>query len=239
MHVLVVDDLRLNRIVLGRLLRSLDLHVIEACDGRAGLEAYLQRGGDVGMVFMDIMMPVCNGIQAVLSIRSAESRQGWLPVPIVAFTSEDVAHGSPLWLECMQSGFNDVVPKPMNKGFAVQLLCRWMPSLRQRAAAPCSPATRGSSSVDGVVCSACGGSAATAAPCSRCGSGSSSAKVAATLMQPPQPLRWQLGLASDSTGDSGSCTSVQQLRSSSSGAEQGGFAHAEVEASSRQRLPLG
>lgn len=54
-------------------------------------------------------MPVCNGIQAVLSIRSAESRQGWLPVPIVAFTSEDVAHGSPLWLECMQSGFNDVV----------------------------------------------------------------------------------------------------------------------------------
>lgn len=139
---------------------QLDLHVIEACDGRAGLEAYLQHGRDVGMVFMvsgmqglqptwcarptaaappscrccgagrrprrklalcrtprappprppqDIMMPVCNGIQAVLSIRSAESRQGWLPVPIVAFTSEDVAHGSPLWHECMQSGFNDVV----------------------------------------------------------------------------------------------------------------------------------
>lgn len=48
-----------------------------------------------------------------LSVRlpscSAESQHGWLPVPIVAFTSEDVRHGSPTWHQCMRSGFNDIV----------------------------------------------------------------------------------------------------------------------------------
>ncbi|KAL4422584.1 hypothetical protein ABPG75_008781 [Micractinium tetrahymenae] len=234
MNVLVVDDQPLNRILLGTLLRSLNLHVIEACDGRAGLEAYLQYGRNVGMVFMDIMMPVCNGIQAVLSIRSAESRQGWLPVPIVAYTSEDVAAGSPLWHECMQSGFNDVVPKPVNKRYAVQLLCRWMPGLQQRCAAPGSLAASsphsGVSSDDELVCSSCAGSAATSASCSQCAS--SSAQVAASLMRPPQPAH---ALPGGSSGGGGSSASVQQLHSSAGSAAGGEPSGPELEACSPRR----
>lgn len=355
---------------------QLNLKVIEACDGRAGLEAYLQHGSDVAMVFMvcaagraqargagrkavdsiaasgrdgrwhaqcpaaatcllrptcsappprcvqDIMMPVCNGIQAVLSIRSAESRRGWLPVPIVAFTSEDVARGSPLWRECMQSGFNDVVvsaprrvplcsarrlgavglrtrcciadgmaasrhgpvlagavdgacaapqrkgrtgqtadagmcvgssprlctsrnpvaqPKPMDKRYAVQLLCRWMPGLQQQHAPPTSPSASsprsGASSDEGFACSACASSVGASASCSRCSS--SSAQVAASLMQLPQPLRQQGVAGGCSTNDGGSSATVQHLRGSEASTAQGEHGGAEQEACSPGRLPLG
>lgn len=84
--------------------------MIEACDGRQGLQAYLQHGrAAIAFVFLDLMMPVCDGFHAALGIRSVESRRGWLPVPLVAYTSEDVRRGSPTWLQCMHAGFNDVV----------------------------------------------------------------------------------------------------------------------------------
>jgi CheY-like chemotaxis protein len=89
---------------------QLNLDVIEACDGRQGLQAYLQHGrAAIAFVFLDLMMPVCDGFHAALGIRSVESRRGWLPVPLVAYTSEDVRRGSPTWLQCMHAGFNDVV----------------------------------------------------------------------------------------------------------------------------------
>lgn len=119
----------------------------------------------------------------------------------------------------------------MSKHYAVELLCRWMPGLRQLGEPPCSPAASGVSSDDEVACSSCAGSAATPASCSQCGS--SSAKVAASLMQPPQrpPMRRQQGLASGSSaGEGGSSTSVQQLHSASAGTARGEHASAEPEA---------
>ncbi|KAI7839137.1 hypothetical protein COHA_007140 [Chlorella ohadii] len=146
MSVLVVDDQAVNRVVIGALLRSLNLDVIEATNGREGLLAYLRHGRErIAFVFLDLVMPVWDGFRAALSIRSAENQRGWQQVPIVAYTSEDVQHGSPLFDKCMASGFNGVVPKPMNRRDATQLLSRWLPSVSGQPASSGSRHSAGSS----------------------------------------------------------------------------------------------
>jgi hypothetical protein len=55
------------------------------------------------------MMPVLDGWATALKMRRAEEEHDWLSVPIVAYTSEDVPLGSPMWMRCIESGMNDVV----------------------------------------------------------------------------------------------------------------------------------
>ncbi len=60
---LVVDDVKENRDVLTKLLEDVDIKVIEAKNGKAGIEQFKQESPDI--VFMDIRMPVMDGLEAI------------------------------------------------------------------------------------------------------------------------------------------------------------------------------
>lgn len=68
MRALVLDDSRAMRMVLSRLLRERGWDVVEAADGREGLEV-LASGPPPQLALVDWNMPVMNGLDFVRAVR--------------------------------------------------------------------------------------------------------------------------------------------------------------------------
>ncbi len=67
--VLVIDDSKLARVCLMRLLEARDLDVIEASSVDEGMLA-LHTDNDIGAVFMDAMMPDKDGFEGISMIKN-------------------------------------------------------------------------------------------------------------------------------------------------------------------------
>jgi signal transduction histidine kinase len=118
-RILAVDDQALNRHVLKRLLEKSG-HTVETC--RNGLEAVeAVKGGHFDIIFMDVEMPEMSGVEASKVIRSTGRDQGHLP--IIAVTAHtDASHLS----QCMDSGMNDAIQKPINKELLDRAVTKWV-----------------------------------------------------------------------------------------------------------------
>ncbi len=86
LDILLVEDVEMNQMVASRMLKELGHSVTIVADGKQALEAVSSHHYD--MVFMDIQMPVMDGVQSTLAIRELE-RQGILgeKTVIVAMTA--------------------------------------------------------------------------------------------------------------------------------------------------------
>jgi adenylate cyclase len=104
--LLVVDDNRVNRLLLGRLLEQLGHTVSFAENGREALEALRQR--HVDLVLLDIEMPEMDGYQ-VLEALAADPNLRHLPVVMMSSVEEvdSVAR-------CIEMGAEDYLFKPVN-----------------------------------------------------------------------------------------------------------------------------
>ncbi|MHC1769007.1 MAG: two-component regulator propeller domain-containing protein [Verrucomicrobiia bacterium] len=107
----VVDDVRENREVLCRMLTDLGCEVAEAENGRQGVELTCALRPDI--VFLDIRMPVMDGLQAAQKLRacfqpSAEGSPGVAP-RLVSLSASALAHEQQRYLA---AGFDDFVAKP-------------------------------------------------------------------------------------------------------------------------------
>ncbi len=104
--LLVVDDNRVNRLLLGRALEQLGHTVTFAENGREALEALRQRRVD--LVLLDIEMPEMDGYQ-VLAALAADPRLRDLPVVMMSSVEEvdSVAR-------CIEMGAEDYLFKPVN-----------------------------------------------------------------------------------------------------------------------------
>lgn len=102
LRVLVVDDNEINRLILTRAVEAFGASVRTA---ENGLEA-LDRIGEepFNLVFMDIAMPVLDGLEAT---RQARARGD--DVPVVAVTAHYSRGDEP---ELRAAGFNGLIPKP-------------------------------------------------------------------------------------------------------------------------------
>ena len=102
--VLIVDDTENNRHVLKGFLEDFPFTVLEAENGRQALQRLSENKAD--LVFMDIRMPVMDGLEAVKKIRA---REEWSHIPIVALTaSSSEFEGKKLEVK----GFNTYLRKP-------------------------------------------------------------------------------------------------------------------------------
>ncbi len=81
-HILIVDDQPINRRILGRMLDNLGYLTSFAHDGKQACAAALNSSDKFDLIFMDIVMPVMDGLQATLEIRA-----GGFTAPIVALTA--------------------------------------------------------------------------------------------------------------------------------------------------------
>jgi class 3 adenylate cyclase len=104
--LLVVDDNRVNRLLLGRALEQLGHAVTFAENGRQALEALRQRRVD--LVLLDIEMPEMDGYQ-VLEALAADPHLRELPVVMMSSVEEvdSVAR-------CIEMGAEDYLFKPVN-----------------------------------------------------------------------------------------------------------------------------
>lgn len=104
-RVLVVDDHPVNRKIVMGMLGKMGAEVDEAEDGADALDKL--SSADYNLIFMDIHMPVMNGLEASRKIR--ESNAAYSKVPIVALTAS--AFDSDIE-ESRRAGMNDFLAKP-------------------------------------------------------------------------------------------------------------------------------
>ena len=107
LRVLLVDDDRLNRLVVGTLLRQKGHRVDEAEQGKAAIEQLQQAQYD--LVLMDVHMPVLDGVTATRIIRS-DSRPAVAEIPVIGLTASVMEEEKRYYREM---GMNAVVQKPV------------------------------------------------------------------------------------------------------------------------------
>jgi CheY-like chemotaxis protein len=147
--VLVVDDKQDNRQILGRFLRLLGFDVGEAVNGAAAIELAQRTRPD--LVFMDLVMPVMDGFEAIRRLRADPSLE---PLRIVALSASafDATR-----TQSIAAGCDDFLTKPVRLDQVVELLGRelgieWLRATPGAAAAPApeARARRGPASYDGM-----------------------------------------------------------------------------------------
>lgn len=114
-NILIVDDMRTNRVILTRRLEcvhSLGIkhtQITEAVDGQDALDKFLAGKGDFQLILMDCLMPVVDGFEATTKIHDECARMGIAPVPVVAVTA---SVSSDIREKCFSHGMKFVVTKP-------------------------------------------------------------------------------------------------------------------------------
>ena len=107
LHVLVVEDNRINQIVARRLIERYGGEVEVAADGPEAVQAMEKRKFDV--VFMDIQMPGMDGLEVTREIRARE-RGTVNHQYIVAMTAHAMAADRE---RCLAAGMDDYLSKPV------------------------------------------------------------------------------------------------------------------------------
>jgi CheY-like chemotaxis protein len=121
LKVLIVDDNAINRKLVATLLKRLGISYDESENGSEAVERV--REGNYDVIFMDMLMPIMDGISATLAIRELDLA---IQPFIIALTANafDTDHE-----RCLQAGMDDFLSKP----FRVQELMAVLKSFRRPA----------------------------------------------------------------------------------------------------------
>ncbi|RZU47649.1 signal transduction histidine kinase [Fluviicoccus keumensis] len=120
-HVLVAEDNAVNQMVIVGMLRKLGLTSDVANNGQEALGLYRARPASYDLVLMDCEMPEMDGYAATEAIRQLERERGIPPGVIVALTAHAMREQQQ---QCLQSGMDDFLTKPLELERLKQLLLR-------------------------------------------------------------------------------------------------------------------
>lgn len=120
LRVLVVEDNKVNRVILGAQLKKLGVRSVMAEHGLAGLECYWREHFD--LVLMDCNMPVMDGYTCTAEIRRSEADGYKKRVPIVAVTAN--AFSADLE-RCLSVGMDDHLSKPVTLEQIRGVIVKW------------------------------------------------------------------------------------------------------------------
>ena len=134
-RVLLVDDVRTNRMVAGTMLRKMGLEVVEAEDGAQAVDK-VQQGSAFDLVLMDIQMPVMDGYAATQRIRAWEGETGQQPRTIVALTAGAFEEDRQ---QALDTGMNDFLAKPFSVDALRGLLFRHLGGRQEPEVQPDQP----------------------------------------------------------------------------------------------------
>jgi signal transduction histidine kinase/DNA-binding NarL/FixJ family response regulator len=104
--ILVVDDIPSNRAILVEMLTPLGFQIVEAGDGREGLDLIPKERPDLALA--DIAMPIIDGVQFIQYVRQMASFRSLPILPISASVGEDEIR------RCRDLGCEDFLTKPVD-----------------------------------------------------------------------------------------------------------------------------
>ncbi|MDR0375187.1 MAG: response regulator [Treponema sp.] len=107
LQFLLVEDNEINQEIASALLGEFGASVDVAANGEEALKAFLEK--DYVIIFMDVRMPVMDGLDATRRIRSSGKHDA-ATVPIIAMTASAMNEEK---AECKKAGMNDHIPKPI------------------------------------------------------------------------------------------------------------------------------
>lgn len=114
MNALVIDDSRAMRLILGRMLRDLGFDVVDATNGREGLEQLTASAPD--LVLVDWNMPEVSGIEFLESMRRPPYSSS---AKVVMVTTETEI---PQVLRALGAGADEYLMKPFTKDAVLEKL---------------------------------------------------------------------------------------------------------------------
>ena len=109
LHVLLVEDIVENQLLMKEILHQRGYSVVVAPNGKDALNAF--DGERFDLILMDIQMPEMDGVEATRLIRQREKRTGGR-TPIIAVTAHAIKGDRERYLEAGMDGY---VPKPLRR----------------------------------------------------------------------------------------------------------------------------
>ena len=123
-NVLIVDDNLTSRKFMSIILERMGAHVVQAENGEQAITSLEENDYDI--VFMDMEMPVMNGVNATQMIREGKCFKRFnrfREIPIIALTGNTDVENIAL---TKQSGMNAHLGKPVSKDELVKALSFWL-----------------------------------------------------------------------------------------------------------------
>jgi len=127
-HILLAEDVEINREIVFSLLEPLNIEIDCAINGAEAVKMFKACPDRYQMIFMDMQMPQMDGLEATMQIRIheaglQESGNTHRQVPIIAMTAnvfkEDVE-------KCFEAGMNAHVGKPLDLNEVMEVMHRYM-----------------------------------------------------------------------------------------------------------------
>jgi CheY-like chemotaxis protein len=129
-HILLVEDIEVNRFIIVENLSSTGVAIDEAKNGREAVNIFLESPeGFYDLILMDVQMPVLDGYSATRELRRLP-RNDAASVPIVAMTANAFKED---YDEAMRSGMNGHLPKPVNMADLMEVLSKLGTPQKNRA----------------------------------------------------------------------------------------------------------
>jgi CheY-like chemotaxis protein/HPt (histidine-containing phosphotransfer) domain-containing protein len=124
LRILLCDDNSINQKVASRLLQQIGYQSDIAANGREALEALDRRHYD--LIFMDVMMPEMDGLEATRLIRERQKRgahPNYQPrIIIIAMTAQAMQGDRE---KCLAAGMDDYLAKPIRLADVRDVIQRW------------------------------------------------------------------------------------------------------------------
>ena len=120
-HILLVEDERVNLLAGKKMLEKLGHSVVTATNGQEALQCLAEQDAD--LVFMDIQMPLMNGLDATRAIRTSEDLGPKARIPIIAMTAYAMNGDRERFLA---SGMNAYIAKPVDMAALTDVITKAM-----------------------------------------------------------------------------------------------------------------
>ncbi|MFS0839034.1 PAS domain S-box protein [Paenibacillus sp. 1P03SA] len=126
LRLLIADDHPMNRTLLLTLTGKLGYSADVVTSGAEAVQAAGERAYDI--IFMDVQMPVMDGLEATRLIREKYGQDSPAPViiAVTAFAREEDKQ------QCLASGMNDYISKPILSDELKRLLAQWSARIKER-----------------------------------------------------------------------------------------------------------
>ncbi|MBV1911407.1 MAG: response regulator [Kangiellaceae bacterium] len=108
--ILIVEDNKVNQMVIKATLEKLGHQCLIANDGIESVELSMEHSHKIDLILMDYEMPNMNGLQATEKIRTFEKSKKTKAIPIYALTAHALEEYRHL---CIEAGMDGVLTKPL------------------------------------------------------------------------------------------------------------------------------